>query len=730
MRQGLHFRRVTASIVLLAIAAAVYFATTISAQTVRVATSSVTIIDESADSLHFRLDIAKATLAADGRLTIAGLDASIAEIGSPALPVYQTHIALPPEADVTVSVKSGGIVRSADSFVRPNPSVVIPDDIDRMQIRSLETFERDYTPNATIYESDALFPSALYEISEPQYSRDRRIATLTLYPVQYNPVTQQLVEHTSLEVVVTFSGSNTRSMQPANSASGAFGLSVLNSASSAEWRSLPRELTAANTATVFPIGVETVKIKVTEDAIYELSYDDLSGVAGFANGTISTFKMMHNASPVAFELVGDDDDTFESGESIRFYGWAFDGTRAEKHHVDTNIFWLWAQNGGSSITHATMLTTTNTIEPGASAFNSWESTLTFEEDNYWFSTKNSNWSTSDADPTVWYWQRFLDTHTPSFNLHVPHPTRTGTATYVVEVYAPISNSHVLTPTFNGINGGQETAWTEFKMKRLVRNLDATNLISGTNTLQLASGSSVGDAFNLNQIQLTYERETVAVNNQLQFDVKVAGDQVITVSGFANVSDVSELSVYNITNRLLPTEIVVTTNPTGGQLQIGHNSTGNDKLIIGKPKTPTFTTYTATTLEPNSGAGAQWIAVAPDMFSSEAQTLANHRATQNSISTFVADYEDIINQYGYGLATPAALQNYFKHGLTWANALEYVVLAGDATNNPLGRACDRDMGGILQGGSGSCPGKANLDWQTADELAKHVILTDYQFIDSN
>ncbi|MGB1249537.1 MAG: C25 family cysteine peptidase [Candidatus Promineifilaceae bacterium] len=729
MQHQLFFRRSTYSFILLALIVVMGYTQTRAAETPRANETHATINQSTAEVLQFDLHVAPVTFESSGALSIAGLEGRIADTGAPQLPFYRTLIGLPPEAEVTVSVVSNQSSKTDEVLVQPVPSVDIPDDVDRRSITSLEAFDLLYEEDAAIYESNQAYPNELFEVSEPFYIRDRRVVELTIYPVRHNPVAQSLLAHHSLSISVAFEGGNMRGMQPVSSTSDAFGISILNGTQSAEWRARPRGL---STATSFPIGVETVKIEVNEDAIYELTRTDLVTINSIANGDPSTFQMMHQGEPVAFEFVGDTDSQFESGESIRFYGWAFDGTRAEKLHVENNVFWLWAGDAAASL----QMNTTPNLGNGGTVLNSWESTVAFEENNYYLETNKQDWSNSDADAELWYWKFFRDREITEFNLNLPHPTGAGNATYTSEIFASIPTNnpgvtqHGITTTLNSVAGSTLT-WTENELKIISSNISGAQLVPGINVLRLHSNSSrtnnfIRDDFHLNRITVTYDRAFAAVGNQLQFEIPAAGTHEVTVTNLSGVTAGAEVSVYDVTNRLTPTQINVVGDvdiATSSSVRIGRENAANARLIAGKPKSPLSTSvYMAETLEPSGGQGASWVIVAPEIFNATAQDLATHRASHSGMSTFVADYEDIINQYGYGLEYPTALRSYFTHGLmTWANALEYVVLAGDATNNPLKRDCNKNSAD-----PSICPGLANTNWQDVNDI-NHIV-TDYQFVD--
>ncbi|MCA9995146.1 MAG: hypothetical protein KDE56_05330, partial [Anaerolineales bacterium] len=285
---------------------------------------------------------------ANGRLSISGLDQTIAEANAPALPYYTTLIALPPQASATVTVTPSDLSHTEAGFVAPMAvpelanSAALPSGSDMLDSTILAS-GIDSSPNPAIYQTNALYPRTLYTVSELMMYRDVRLVRLQLFPVRYNPVSGWLQQSQTLRVAISFEGGVVPSQLPvADPALDVLKTAVFNPQHLQSWRQLPANVAQAP-ATELPIGVDTFKIEITEDGLYDISYADLQA-AGMNVATINphTITMLHRGQPVATQLIGDSDNQFEPGEAIRFYGWAFNGTRFEKLYADTNIFWLWA----------------------------------------------------------------------------------------------------------------------------------------------------------------------------------------------------------------------------------------------------------------------------------------------------------------------------------------------------------------------------------------------------
>jgi hypothetical protein len=66
--------------------------------------------------------------------------------------------------------------------------------------------EGDVARNSEVYSTDAWYPPQVAVVSEPMLLRDFRVVTVTLYPVQVNPVTHQARVYRTLEVSLAANG--------------------------------------------------------------------------------------------------------------------------------------------------------------------------------------------------------------------------------------------------------------------------------------------------------------------------------------------------------------------------------------------------------------------------------------------------------------------------------------------------------------------------------------------
>jgi hypothetical protein len=130
--------------------------------------------------------------------------ASFSDPGEPCLPVKGAYILIPPDSDVKDIIVTSSIkqVLNGEFNVLPSSKPV--------PISSKNEFSEPI-PNIDIYESNDLFPNSLYEkIGVYQY-RGFSILVLRLHPVQYEPLTGQILYYSDFNVKVITTNEKTYS---------------------------------------------------------------------------------------------------------------------------------------------------------------------------------------------------------------------------------------------------------------------------------------------------------------------------------------------------------------------------------------------------------------------------------------------------------------------------------------------------------------------------------------
>jgi hypothetical protein len=468
---------------------------------------------------------------------------------------------------------------------------------------------------------------------------------------------------------------------------------------------------------------ETYKIEVDQDGIYEITYSDLI-TAGMNVAAVNpnTIEMMVRGQPVAYQFVNDNgDSTFDPDESIRFYGWAFDGPQTEKQFITNNVFWLWA--GGTP----TIMGETANLS-GGEVVTSLRTAVTKEPETLFTTTYTDQWDTFPNEPDSWYWDlvKQADFPTKTYTIDLPHLTTVGpetTAEYTIELLSreqstnPTGITYLVRGSMNSYSSYGQATWTEVQSVNIINTIPLSELNAGTNNVRLDFLSSSGEAkVYLNRITVEYQRELVSDGKELIFSDSVGGSRQFQVSGFTENSP----AVWNITVPTTPIDISgidIVVDGSTYEYRISSNHAAGAKFIAtttANTRPPlSITKYIPASLEPPAG-GADWIAISHADFLAQANALAAHRASFSDMQTWVVDIEDVVNQYGYGLHLPSAIRDYLKHSLSWTTRPGYIAIFGAATYNPRNLDCADD----------SCP-RGSTTW---DKNQRTFVVTDLVYED--
>ncbi len=441
-----------------------------------------------------------------------------------------------------------------------------------------------------------------------------------------------------------------------------------------------------------PIGQQSVRIEVAHDAIYEVRWIDLH-FAGLPvmNANPQHIHLMHDGEVVRYQWIGDDDDLFEPGEAIRFYGWAFDGSRHDQLFVDKTVLWLWLWVGDDPAERVPDPIVNETeMHPFLWA---WQSTVTIEPALLFERTATNWWPYFPNEADAWYWDVLTLDMKATYPITLPHPAQTDVALVEVEVLTPFDVAHTVRTGINGATAVHN--WTGTTNVDLFQSITATTLLTtAVNTLTVAVESpGVFDRVFLNGVTVTYDREFYVIDNRLVFQVH--HDFETYVHGFPT-HELADFTAWDVTDRTRPQPILLTEADMIWDEEDNVARVGRAIAADRSPSTfivthetgilrPKLSVYTAVPITP--AGGADWVAITHPLFRAEMERLADHRE-KLGLRPHVVDIDAIINQVGYGYALPAAIQTYLGEAiLTWETIPRYAVLGGDATINPLQRPCE-------------------------------------------
>jgi hypothetical protein len=125
-------------------------------------------------------------------------------IGEPELPVIRQFVAIPECTDVTLSVNIIGQTTFSNYNIYPVPALQEVQNTD-----GTVYVEEVFTKDAAAYAQNLYYPGMNAEIVSTGYLRGQKYAEVYIYPVQFNPVSQQLTVNTNYQLTLFFTNPTT-----------------------------------------------------------------------------------------------------------------------------------------------------------------------------------------------------------------------------------------------------------------------------------------------------------------------------------------------------------------------------------------------------------------------------------------------------------------------------------------------------------------------------------------
>jgi gingipain R len=120
------------------------------------------------------------------------------EIGKPQVPVRGTLIGLPATGGMTLEILNVSSQIFKGYYVYPVPrSIVDP---------KSGLIQQEFAIDPEAYATDSFFPEAIVKEGFSGYMRDQRVVQLLFYPIQFNPISNEMKVYQTIRVKVSFEG--------------------------------------------------------------------------------------------------------------------------------------------------------------------------------------------------------------------------------------------------------------------------------------------------------------------------------------------------------------------------------------------------------------------------------------------------------------------------------------------------------------------------------------------
>jgi hypothetical protein len=623
------------------------------------------------------------------RVSLPGWSAT-SQRGAPMLPQTVQSVGAPFGAAVSVRVEPG------PTHTVALPAPVLPvvtqqvewepplatEGIEALPVPSF-VFEED----PAVYAGEAAYPGALAQVASDGVMRQQRVVGIAVYPVQYHPETRELTIHEWLRVEVTFKGGLSALRQAPSPEAAAyenlFRQELMNYETARPWRqALPSAMPATGTeAGSLPWAppVPGWRVKVREDGFYRLTYDEL-GAAGVPVDMLDprTLQLYNLGSEVAIYVTGEDDERFDPGDTILFYGQA-----VESKYTADNVYWL-TYGGDPGLRMGSRDGT-----PGEEATPSHYPADRHMEQNNWYITT----APGDENLERWIWDWIQPPSRPSwshgFSLTAPY-TGTYTATLTVAMLGylenPINPDHHVVMSLNGTQVGEEwwdgITWRVLDMDDIPQSL----LLAGNNTLSVVCPNDTGvgnDLIYIDWAELEFANTFLAEGDVLPFSYDTSGTWKFQVDGFST----DELAIYDVTDPAAVVRIEgLGVVGSGLYSAVFQDMIGAPTAYWAMADTAYRTVQAIEADTPSdlqsTGNGADYIVITHQDFSTQAAQLRDLRASQG-LRAMLVDVQDVYDEFGYGIVGAAAIHDFlaYAYGQWQDPPPSYVVLIGDGHYDP-------------------------------------------------
>jgi hypothetical protein len=629
--------------------------------------------------------------------------------GSPDLRFRYLPLCIPSAVGNAVTVIAADYEDIPGVFLSPVPSLYRRDG-------SIEVREYAHSPSA--YNSNSFRPAQLVELAPPRNVAGLLVSGVSIFPIQYNPVSRILRKYTRLVVQVTYGAPGSGREQPPDGPP--FIHALLNAEFAAGWtRSSAADLRkSAGFASVLATGV-WYRLSVNEEGIYALNAQVLRAAGINLTGIDPrTIKIYGNggtevpedlASPRPNDLVenaivveGEEDGQFDATDVVLFYGqgvkgWTYDPNRKSfshyiNHYTETNYYWL---TYGGAPGRRMGLQQSSTESPAV--FPSSFQAASFVEE------EKINLLRSGKE---WYGNPINSGASVTYTTPLPGLDPNSTITYRFKVIARAA----VAPSFvvrqqDAIVGSFSLGVVDYESPFLYAT-SASAEAAGTsslsaNTSQLSFAFTAGDVSAsgfVDWVEIFYPRRFEAANNLLAFrSPDTTGVVEYRLSGFNSIPLIFNISRFDDVRR-------VAGGSTSG-FRFREDRESPTRYIAASRdafKSPLAIEWIANQNLHADPSGAEFVIVTSQEFRDAADRLAQYRQQPGygGLKTVVVNVDKIYNEFSGGLPDVSAIRDFLKYAYdTWTPRPRYVLMFGQASY---------DYKGILGGKSSYVP-----TWQSAE-----------------
>jgi len=608
--------------------------------------------------------------------------------GSPAIPLRKLCIGVPSEFGNTVEILSSSYKEISGQII-PIPFL----EPDSQYFSYVYKTNQEYSS----FRSD----EELASFGEFGLVRDVRTQILNLAPVKFDAALNKIKLYTKIVFRVNFSRTGIISSKPADDL---LDQTLVNYNVAKFWNKDNTKLKKAAVINSILSTGKWIKFEAPEEGMYKITKSTLA-LYGIDPNTVDprTIKIYNNGGKIlpennaavrpndlvenAILVVGEADGKFDDNDYIIFYGrgssfWDYDSdgsTIKRFFHPYSKKNYYWITSGGAigkrMVDKTGLITTTASTQNSTKAFASWEE----DKINLGKSGRQSLGDDFSQSVSSRTYINKLDGRISSVQI-----------IYNFLFVVGSSSGMTLTITENGnqtfsqnLSGYGSTPYTVGVSQPRSFNVTG-DLPDNRSVLNFkVTPSSVTSVGYLDYLTIQYEKELKTFDdNLLFFSNSLSGITEYVLNGFSS----SNIKVYDVTNY---SDVKVVTNYSllsGSEckFQFDENAAQRTKYFaVGNDvfKTPSNPVEVQNSNLHGEQLGAKYMIITHKTFKDAANNLKSYKENQApiTISTHVADVDEIYNEFSSGNLDPTAVRDYIKYAFdNWQIKPEYVLLFGKGT----------------------------------------------------
>ena len=597
--------------------------------------------------------------------------------GDPMVPYAVAVIGIPPEGDARISMSSSETAGRLEGIrLCPAPRT------DRQDDFPVETFFE-----GKIYQKREAVPGSVFYAEEPEWFGIHRVVRIRIYPVQYNPDEGSLQTFSRIVISVEFNG------QPKSVFSGqppvdepVYRGALLNYSYARQW-GVRNPMPVAKRSRSFEAGPH-YRIPITAEGLYQITGTFLTD-AGIDISAIdpTTLKIYNNGGkPLPIKLtdprpdslienpiqvIGTEDNRFDPSDYILFYGRGPSGVHYSTvdkqfaHYVNPfvleNAYWLVFNDGIKG----------RRIQRSSASAGSGQPPAEWFTDCAYFQHDIENPIRAGM---------FWDSHTfewtnPDWSLDLPvfDPVAEDTANFRIQLKGGDESAGALDVSVNGL---ALPVITLYAAQKLAYNKIYTGGLNPTGNVITFHfrPSTLAATAHLGWIEIKYKRWLRARNGALRFYSPLnQGAFDCRLSGFSQepfVWDVSDPSAI----RAIPV-----VQDGGGYRMTDSFDSSHPRTYYAQTRfeTPAGIQKTEWTDLRETDLEGELLIITHRDFVDQSLRYKQFKETIDSLTVFLADVQDVYDNFSCGLQDPAAIRDFVKYAFDrWKKPPAYLLLVGD------------------------------------------------------